>query len=439
MRRKTTTLLCLAAASVLAGFVAVPAAQAQRAERAGGESQANEPTRRTPAMRERVYNLLSEAQMCAEMDDFDCAMEGLADVRAMDDLNSYETAQMWNFYAFIYFSQDNYDQAITAYENVLKQEELPIGLEQTTMYSLATLYVQQERYQEGLDMLDKWFATQEMPSADAYILKAQIYYQLGQYAEGVDPVLKALEIAKQQGRDPQEGWYQLLNVFYFELENYPKVIETLTILVENWTKRDYLVQLAGVYAQEGQESNTLALYEAAFEAGWLTSSGDIVNLAQMLLSADIPYKAAEILADGLDAGSVDSTEGNWRLLAQAWQLAQDDEKAVPALSRASGLAEDGNLDMLLAQSLANLARWDDCVDAARNGIRRGGLNRPDQTNLILGNCLVEQHEYEEARKAFVAASRDERSRRQANQWIEYIESEEARERANREALARLRR
>jgi tetratricopeptide (TPR) repeat protein len=356
----------------------------------------------------------------------------------MDNLNSYETAQMWNFYAFIYFEQENYAEAIRAYENVLQQPELPLGLEQTTMYSLATLYVQEERYQEGLDMLDRWFGTQATPSPGPYILKAQIHYQLEQFAEGIDPVLTALRIAQEQGRDPEEGWYQLLNVFYFELENYPKVIETLTVLLENWTKRDYLIQLAGIYGQEGEDRNTLALYETAYEAGWLDRSSDFVNLSQMLLSADIPYKAATILQSGLDDGTIDSTQANWRLLAQAWQLAQDDVKAIPALSRASSLADDGNLDMLLAQSHANLAQWDDCVDAARNGLRRGGLNRTDQTNIILGNCLTQQKEYQEARTAFLAAARDERSRRTANDFIAYVDSEAARERANREALNALR-
>lgn len=437
---RSTAAWCIASAlACMLSIAVVSDAQAQRAGAANEESAADQPTRRTPAMRERVYTVLAEAQACAEMDDVECATENLARVRAMDDLNSYETAQMWNFYAFIYFEQDNFPEAIRAYENVLKQEELPIGLEQTVMYSLATLYVQEERYQEGLDMLERWFQTQTTPSADSYILKAQIHYQLGQYAEGVEPILTALRVAQEQGREPQEGWYQLLNVFYFELENYPKVIETLTTMLEKWTKRDYLIQLASIYGQEGQERNTLALYEAGYDSGWLDRGTDLVNLAQMFLSADIPYKAAVVLQEGLDEGVIDSTEANWRLLAQAWQLAQDDLKAIPALSRASSLADDGNLDMLLAQSHANLAQWEECEEAARSALERGGLNREDQTNLILGNCLVAQRKYSEARRAFQAAARDERSRRAANQWITYVDSEEARERANREALQALRR
>ena len=425
----------LAVAATVTITALAPEAYAQRAGQ-NQESQANQPARRTPAMRERVYQRLAEAQECSEAEDMECAADLLEQVREMDDLNSYELAQMWNFYAFIYFSQDNFGEAIRAYENVLLQAELPIGLETTTMYSLATLYVQQEQYQEGLDMLDRWFALSDAPSPDPYILKAQIHYQLEQFAEGVEPVLTALEIAAEQGRDPQEGWYQLLNVFYFEQEDYPNVIATLTILAETWPRKDYVVQLAGILGQEGEENSALALYEAAYEVGWLDRSAEFVTLAQMLLNADIPFKAATVLQEGLDEGTIDSTEANWRLLAQSWQLAQEDEQALPALMRASGLSDDGNLDHRLAQSYANLARWDECVESAREALQRGDLNREDQANLLLGNCLVELKEYSEARNAFEAAARDERSRTGARQWLDYVRNEENREAEIERALRR---
>jgi predicted Zn-dependent protease len=409
---------------------------AQRAGASDEPSQADAPTRRTPAMRERVYQRLSEAQACSEADDMVCARRLLDQVREMTDLNSYEVAQMWNFYAFIYFSQDDYDEAIRAYENVLAQEELPIAMETTTLYSLATLYVQQERYQDGLDKLDEWFVLSANPAPEPYILKAQIHYQLMQFREGIQPVLTALDIARTQSKEPQEGWYQLLNVFYFELEDYDNVIKTLTTLVEGWPKKDYLVQLAGVYGQQDQEQTQLALYEAAYDYGWLERSSELVNLAQMLLQAEIPYKAARILDEGLKNNTIDSTESNWRLLSQAWQLAQEDEQALPALTRASSLSSDGELDMRLAMSYANLARWDECIEASRNAIRRGGLNRADQANLTLGNCLTETKQYREARNAFQTAANDQRSRSTAQQWLAYIQAEETREQQIAQAMRR---
>ena len=424
-----------ASAAALLALLAAPYAfsQGMGAE----DSQANEQqTRRTPAMRERVYTRLAEAQECAEVDDIECAQQRLAQVREMDDLNSYETAQMWNFYAFIYFGQDNYREAIRAYEMVLQQPELPLGMETTTMYTLCQLYFQQERYDDSLEMLDRWFALSENPGAEPYVLKAQILYSLQRYREGIEPVRTAIRINEELERQPQENWYRLLNVFYYELEDYSNVIEVLRTMVEMWPKREYFVQLSAMYGQEGEENAQLALYEVAHEAGWLTRSNELIQLSQLLLQADVPVKAAKILQAALDEGNVESNERNWRLLAQSWQLSQEDERAVPALTRAAGLAEDGTLDVSLAQSHQNLYEWEDCVDAAREGIRKGDLRREDQAYMILGSCLFELKEYSAARNAFEEATEDERSRTNARSWIQYVNSEERRDRELAAALAR---
>ncbi len=90
-----------------------------------GEKKPEQKTRKTPAMREKVYKRLSEAQTLAEADQMPESLRILQNVRDMKDLNSYETAQLWNFYGFIYFTQEDYAQALTAYENVLAQPDLP--------------------------------------------------------------------------------------------------------------------------------------------------------------------------------------------------------------------------------------------------------------------------------------------------------------------------
>ena len=68
-------------AVAVAALLAAPYAYSQGmggGMQGGGEQQANVETRRTPAMRERVYTRLAEAQECAEMDDIECAQHRLA-------------------------------------------------------------------------------------------------------------------------------------------------------------------------------------------------------------------------------------------------------------------------------------------------------------------------------------------------------------------------
>ncbi len=426
-------LTLMAAGALLLGTATVFAQGTQAPE---GESVAEQETRKTPAMRERVYQRLSEAQACAEMDDIACAMELLTEVREMQGLNSYEVAQLWNFYAFIYIGQDNFREAIRAYEMVLEQPDLPLGMETATRYTLCQLYFQQERYRDSLTMLDSWFAITATPNPDAYILKAQIHYSLEEFREGIPAILDGIRVAQESDRPIQENWYRLLNVFYYELEDYPNVIGTLRTLIQSWPKREYFIQLSAMYGQEGDELRQLALWETAHEAGWLTRSNELVQLAQLLLGADIPVKAAQIMQEGLEAGTIESTETNWRILAQSWQLAQEDELAIPAMIRAAELTENGEVNLRLAQSYQNLAEYEDCVDAAREALRKGDLRREDQANLILGACLFELKQYGQARTAFQNAAEDNRSAQNARSWIDYVNVEEDRERQLQAALNR---
>lgn len=431
----------------LIGFCLPAAAQrieAQQEQQQGGQQTAGQgqQTKVIPAISTAVYDRLNEAQICMDEDDLPCAEQILNRMEQnMRNLNNYEVAQLWNFRAFLYFDQDNAAGAIDAYETILALpfEDMPDGMIQGTMRNLATLYVQEEQYQNGLDTFMRWMELPTVtPSADDYYLLATIYYQMERYADGIPAILEAVRLANAAGETGDEQWFQLLYVFYFQLEQTDKVIETLTFMVEHWTKRDWVIQLAGQLSGQDREDETLTLYEAAYDAGWLTRGTEWVQLANFYLNAQAPYKAAVLLDKGLTDGTIESTPQNWRLLSQAWQLAGEHQKAVPALERASSLADDGDIDRLLAQSFVRLARWQDCADASRRAIDRGGVDRTDLVYMMLGQCLMNMKEYQEARNAFQQAARDDRVASNARQFIQYNDELLARERTNQEALRALR-
>lgn len=417
-----------------------PAAAGQPAS--GTQPPQQQQTKVVPALRLNIADKLTEASTCMDEGDNECATELLDELERLRDLNTYERAQIWNVRAYLYFDLDNTEGALDAYEKILAlpREELPEGLIQQSMRNLATLYIQQERLEEGLKTYLEWMALPTVtPSSEDYYLVATIYYQMERYSDGLPPIQQAIQLARDKGQLGEENWYVLQYVFYYQLEQTDNVIATLTFLANNFTKRDHVLALAGQLSAQGREDETLSLYESAYAAGWLTRGTEWVQLANLYLNAKTPYKAARLLEKGLNDGTIESTQQNWRLLAQAWQLSQEHKTALPALERASRLANDGEVDRLRAQSLASLAMWGECADAARSAIERGGLDRPDNVNMQLGQCLVNLREYPEARRAFEVAARDDRNSQDARRWLRYIDTEVARERANAEALASLNR
>ena len=59
----------------------------------------------------------------------------------------------------------------------------------------------------------------------------------------------------------------------------------------------------------------------------LEKESEFVTMAQLYLQADVPYKAATLLEEKMNAGIVSKNEKHYRLLSQSWMLAMEDEKA----------------------------------------------------------------------------------------------------------------
>jgi len=408
-----------------------------------GEQKEERKTTKTGSMSERVYKRLAEAQELAAPEDenaepnIPAAIEKLKEIEVMKNLSNYEQAQLYNFYGFIYYSQEQYEKSIESYNKVLGLEEVPPGLISQVTYTLAQLKFTTEEYQEAIDLIKEWLKTQENPGPEPYVLIGTGYYQLGEIDNIIPPLEKAMDIARERGTEPKEQWWLLLRVAYWEKGDTKKVKEILEILVTNWPKKEYWTQLSAIYGELDQEPKQLSAFASAYDQGLLTSSSELVQIASLYLANDVPYKAAKIFEKGFKDELIEKKVQNLRLYSQAWALAREDARAVDPLKEAAKLSDDGELDARLAQSYSNLGQYKSCVTAARNAIKKGDLKRPDIVNFTLGQCLYELDDFANAKAAFRKAGKDERSATSASQWVLFIESEEDRIAKYEKALADL--
>jgi tetratricopeptide (TPR) repeat protein len=315
---------------------------------------------------------------------------------------------------------------------------MPKGLVSAAWRNLASLYVEQEDYEKGLagyiDWMDLPFI--EPTSQDWYFL-SQMYYMVEDFPSGLDAVNTAISMEQAAGNLGEENWWSMRYYFQYQLEQIDDAIDTLIVLVENWTKPNWVLSLAGQLAEQERDHEVVSLYSAAYERGWLTRSTEKVQLAQLYMNSNMGHNAARVLEAGLNDGSIEGNQQNWRLLSQAWQMTRDDISAIPALQRASEEADDGEVDRMLATSYARLGRWQECADSAQTALDRGDLDRPDYVYMQLGRCLINLREYTAAREAFVEAARDDRQTQAAEQFLNFIRIELERLRRNEETLATL--
>ena len=415
MKTITSRLTIALAAAVLAAGLASPAfAQS-------GDSE--QKTKETVAMSQQVYEKLTEIQELIEAKDYATAQRQIEALRGGKGLSNYELAQIWNITAYSYYLQERYDEAIRAYDQVLAQPELPEALLQSTLKTKSQLMFTQEDYAGALKVIRELIAIIPEPSADVLMIEGQALFQLARYDEALVPIKTAIDMYRQQGQVPKENWLLLLRVIYFEQKDYDSMIGVVKELIAYYPKDTYILTLAGIYSELGDTKKQLALTEVLYEKGYLNTASHVVNLANLYLLHGLPYKAAMVLEKEMGENIVEANERNLRLLSQAWYTAREDKKAIPPLERAADISKDGELYVRLAQAHINLENWCDAAAAVREALRLGGLKRDDQANIMLGMSLFNQKRLEQARRAFEVAQRDNRSRRAAEQWIAYVDSE----------------
>lgn len=380
---------------------------------------------KAPLIRKKTYDRLVKAQEYVEAKQYDQAIAQLKKIEGMSRLNETEVAQLWNFYAFIYFSQEKFSEAINAYRKLLQQPKLPEGIRLSTLYTLSQLYFVTEDYKKALSTVKEWMAATEEPGPDAYALLGQAHYKLKQYDEAIPPLKKAIALQKEKGKKVKENWYLLLRVNYYELKDYKNMVGVLTELVNLYPKKQYLQDLAGAYSQLNNTEKQLGIMEVMYEKGFLKTESQLRNLASLFLLHRVPLKAAKVLEKGIKEGLVKENERNMSLLSQAWLQSREDKKAIPPLRKAAEMSGKGELWIRLGQAYANVDQWQEAVQALQTGLRKGGLKRPGSANIMLGMSYYNLKKLEKAKSAFATAARvgTSKNKKAAGQWIKYIDTE----------------
>ena len=417
------SLLVVADQAFNVGFVSTATAQdAPKKERE---------TRKTPALRNNIYEKLAEAQVFAEAKQYveaEAVLNDMLDATSKKSkLNRYELANVYNTYAYLRYAVEDYDGALNYYQKVIDQRpEIPLALEINTLYTVAQLYFLQENWKKGIDALNTWMSVTDTPSTNAYVLLANGYFQLKDYDKSLSNIQIAIDREEAAGKVPKEQWYNLARFIHFDRDNFRAALDILEILIMYYPKKQYWVQASHLYGEEKDEARQLAILEATYEQNLLDRSQDIVLLSQLYLQAEVPFPAARAMEKGLADDIVEKESKNYELAGVAWRQAQEVTKSLPMLEAAASKSEKGELYARLGNVYLDVDKNKEAVEALKRGLDKGGVKRPDQARLALGMAYFNLGDFNAARRAFREARKDKRARSYADQWLKYITSEENR-------------
>jgi len=390
-----------------------------------GAAEEQRKTRKTPAMRERIYSQLARAQKLADEKQVDEGLAVLDRVKTrIEQLNSYEKAMLWNFYGFIYYGKDDSVAAIKAFEKVVEQKNIPESLELSTLFSLAQLNMVSENYDKTVDYLNQWSKTKaEELNDNGLVLSASAYYAKKEYQQALAPISRVVEKSFENKKIPKENWLVLKRALHYELKQTKDMVIVSEQLVRHYSKDKYWIELANMYGETEQTVKQLAVMEAAHQQGFVTKRSDIQSLAQLYFMAGAPYKAAQLLSKSIKDGVVLENIKILNYLAQAWTSAKQLEKAVPVLKRAAYMSKSGNLNARLAETYLELEKWDEAISSAIEAKKKGDLDNPGNMDIAIGIAYFNLNKFSLAIESFKFASKEKRQKKMADQWLKYTERE----------------
>jgi len=378
------------------------------------------PREASGSLSEFTYRRLTRIQEDIAEEKYDDAVEGARKLLPKVERNDYEKALVYQTEAFAWASKEDYKNAIPAFVKSIELNALPQQQHEQMLNNVGQLYYAVEDRESALKYLKRYLdETCSEPAPDAYILIASIYVDRKQYSAALPYVDKAIRARK----DVPETWYQLKLAIHYEQKQFKQAAEVLVTLIANHPiKEDYWKQLSGVFLEMKDDPESLAVLALAGRQGFLDTEREVENLANVYLFLEIPYKAAQILTDGMNAGIIDKNLESLEKLGTAWQLARENQQALDVFTEAAPLADDGRIWYRLGQIYVDDENWPKAEEALKNALAKGVDDR-GETQLLIGVAAWNQGKTDQARSAFLAARNSSSTKSQAQAWLAHLAAE----------------
>jgi tetratricopeptide (TPR) repeat protein len=375
------------------------------------------------ALSKRVAEKLTEANDLLQTDQYDAALKIIDELAGRRNLDPLEVAQIHRFRGYILLSKGEMEKVPEEFRTSLDQHALDPLAEQQMTYSLAQIYTQLGKYDEALALINTWFEGEEEPKPDAYYLKAMILVQQQKFKEALPPAKSAVE----KDPKPRESWVQMLVAIYSQLEDYPNVAENLQRLISmSPQKKQYWTQLAAVQNLIQREAGALATLQLAHTAGLLTDDREYRQLARLLFLREMPFYCAKVIQEGIDGGPMKADADAYRLMSNCLLASREMDLALAPLEKAGELAPDGEMYTLLGQMHLQRDRFGPALEALGKALAKAKPEQRGQVQLLIGVAHLGENRYDEAERAFNAASVDKKVHDAAASYLKFLNDQRLR-------------
>ena len=365
---------------------------------------------------ERTYKRLERIHKLMDKENYSEALSKLEKLQQSVKSRPYEKALVSQTFGYLYSAQNQADKAITAFRQSLDTGAMPDQVSQNIKLNIVQLYMELNKNNEALEMYQQWLKKETKPSPAALIMGGTLYTGIKDYDNAELFVKKALK----QAKNPRETWYQLLLAIYYETKKYRESAELLEKMIVKFPdKKNYWLQLSGIYFTLNKESQALSVAQLTYSKGLLDSEKELLNLIKLHLYMSMPAQAAQILEANIKNKKISESVDSLLLLSESYLRAQETDQAIKYLNMAAESSNNPDHYLRLARLQASREKWPEVLTAL-DSVDLASLEYPGKAHLLMGIAYFEQNKTTDAISSFKHASRDTKTKNNARQWLKLL-------------------
>jgi len=367
-------------------------------------------------VRPEVGKPLQEAQSLMKSGKYKEAQAKVSEADAAPNKTAAESLLVTRMRAAVASAGGDTASANQAYESLLSSGKVT-GKDALTMEQAIAVNLYKEKdYAKAATWAQRYFKDGGTDPAMRTVL-LQSYY-LGNDCGSVSKMLAGAE-----DRKATEEELQILANCYQRQKDTGGYVGAIEKLVMYYPKKDYWVDLLShVQRKPGFASDRLGIhvYRLRMAIGMTLDTNDYMEMAQLALQAGVPAEAKKIVDKGYEVkalGTGAQAERQGRLRDLINKSLADSQKN-RAKDEADAMAsKDGNDLVKVGLNYVYEGKADKGLSLIEQGIKRGGLKRPEDAKLLYGEALLEARQNTRAVTVFREVKGTDGTADVARLWI----------------------
>jgi len=400
---------------------------------------------------EKVRDGLTKFGELQSQEKWDQALALIADLLKVSQPNSYDEYMLNYIKGQLYLRIDQTNNALAPFETALRVSDQQGFFddkdERTVLKYLAQIYygegsakgvnpvLQTEYFNKAgaylNRLLNKERANKTTNSDDVLFYAYLLLNRAQVNPEKLDTaLLKQAQSLSEEGLalsiTPKPEFYRLLLSTLLLQNNYADAADIIELLLQkDPTNKENWAQLSAIYLSLGgddkdkekaREYNLRAIltFERAQALGQLKTPKDNYNLVGTYANIGQTEKAAELLAQGLTNGTIESDKNHWLYLAAWYQQLDKQQKAIDVMKEAAKhFPDSGEFDFMAAQNYWGLEKYEDALQEAKIAAAKGLGDKTWQAWQFIAYTAFQVGKYEEAIEAVDKALANPASKKDA--------------------------